>query len=55
LIGEVQPEGSMRLRNVATFLAKAEPAAMFAPPASRDTKGAQSRPIGNPSERRPSR
>jgi hypothetical protein len=45
----------MRLRNVAAFLAKSDPAAMAAPPAARDGNGSQSQPAGNPAERSPAR
>jgi len=45
----------MRLRTVAAFLAKADPAATVAPPATREAHGAQSQSVGNPAERIPSR
>lgn len=45
----------MRLRTVAAFLAKADPAATVAPPAMREANGAQSQSAGNPAERSPSR
>jgi hypothetical protein len=45
----------MRLRNVATFLAKADPAAVFTSPHARDNNRAPSQPDSSAPERSPTR